>query len=63
MSRPTKPKSNRADGRFKISRTIGKDHTGKAIIKYFYSTVSKEDAERKADEFLNKKFSFTQSKI
>lgn len=55
MARPTKQKSNRADGRFKISRTIGKDHTGKAIIKYFYSTVSKEDAERKADEFLNKK--------
>jgi len=55
MGRPIKQKSTRADGRFKISRTIGKDHTGKAIIKYFYSTVSREDAERKADEFFNKK--------
>lgn len=54
MGRPAKQKPTRADGRFKITRTIGKDIHGKPIQKCFYSRISRADAERKANEFLNK---------
>ena len=55
MGRPQKEKPNRADGRFKVEKTIGKDRDGKPIKKFFYSRISKEDAKRKADEYLNVK--------
>ena len=52
MARPKKEKPNRSDGRYEVKTII--DHTtdGKAIYKSFYSTVSKADAQAKAQEFL-----------
>lgn len=47
---PRPKKSNRADGRFEIQRTVGYDANGKRIVKSFYGT-SKDDALLKYQEF------------
>ena len=52
MGRPKKEKPNRTDGRYQTRRTIGHNADGTPIIKYFYSAISKADAERKAREYV-----------
>jgi Site-specific recombinase XerD len=51
MARPKKDKPNRADGRFEIKITLGKDIEGKPIRKSFYSDKSKDDAKAQAEEY------------
>lgn len=56
MPRPKKEKPNRGDGRYEVKITIGKNLKGEPERKSFYSTVSKEDAKRQAEEYkLNNK--------
>lgn len=52
MARPKKQAAKtRKDGNFEAKVTIGKDMHGKPIRKSFYSTISKEDAKRKGEEY------------
>lgn len=51
MPRPKKERPNRSDSRFEVKITIGKDMHGKPIRKSFYSTLSKEDAKKQAEEW------------
>ena len=51
MGRPKKEKPNRADGLYEIKITIGKTLEGKYVRKSFYSSVSKDDARRQAEEW------------
>lgn len=50
MARPKKEKPN-ARGMYEITISLGKDITGKPIRKHFYSTVSKEHARQKAEDW------------
>lgn len=52
MGRPKKDRPNRADGRYQTRRTIGHNADGSPIVKYFYSTVSIDDAKRQAREYV-----------
>lgn len=52
MPRPKKEKPNRSDQRFEVKRTVGHTFDGKPIRKSFYSTISKADAKRQAEEYL-----------
>lgn len=52
MPRPKKKKPNRADGLYEVKRTVGKRADGTPLRMSFYSSVSKEDASAKADEFI-----------
>lgn len=51
MPRPKKEQPNHAGGLYEVKITIGKTLEGKLIRKSFYSSVSKEDARRRADEW------------
>lgn len=51
MGRKPKPKP-RADGRYRAKLLIGKDADGKSIVKYFYSYISKADADRQRAEYV-----------
>lgn len=51
MPRPKKEKPNREDGRYEVKITIGKTLQGKLIRKSFYSSISKADAKRQAEEW------------
>ena len=51
MPRPKKEKPNREDGRYEVKIVVGKTLQGKLIRKSFYSTISKADAKRQADEW------------
>jgi len=53
MPRPKKEKPNRSDGRFEVKIVVGHRYDGKAEKKSFYSTLSKEDAHKKANAWLN----------
>lgn len=58
MPRPKKTKPNRSDERYEVKKTIGHRMDGKPIRKSFYSTISLQDAEAKAEEYLmNQKIS------
>lgn len=52
MARPKKQAPNRSDGRFEYKRVIGKNVDGKPLRKSFYSTISKDDAKKKADDYM-----------
>ncbi len=52
MPRPKKEKPNRSDQRFEVKRTVGHTFDGRPIRKSFYSTISKADAKRRAEEYL-----------
>lgn len=52
MPRPKKEVPNRSDQRFEVKITVGKDINGKAIRKSFYSTISKADAKKQADDWI-----------
>ena len=51
MGRPKKEKPNRKDGCYEIKATVGTADDGTPIRKSFYSTKSKEDARRKAEQY------------
>lgn len=51
MGRPKKEKPNRSDGRFEVKAVISRDIVGKPIRKSFYSKISKEDAQRQAEQY------------
>lgn len=51
MPRPKKSQPNRADGRYEVKITIGKNFDGSPRRKSFYSSISKEDAKRQAEEY------------
>lgn len=51
MARPKKEKPNRADGLYEVKITIGKKPNGKLIRKSFYSSISKEDARKQAENY------------
>lgn len=52
MPRPKKEKPNRSDGLYEVKITTGKDiFTGKPIRQSFYSSISKEDARKKAEQW------------
>lgn len=51
MPRPKKEKPTRADGIYEVKVTIGHSLDGKLIRKSFYSSVSKDDARAKAEEY------------
>lgn len=51
MARPKKEQPNRADGLYEVKVTIGKTMDGKPIRKSFYSSISKDDARQKANEY------------
>lgn len=51
MGRPKKEKPNRSDGRFEIKAVVGYEISGKPIRKSFYSKISKEDAQRQAEQY------------
>lgn len=58
MPRAKKRPPNRNDDRYEVKRTIGHKIDGTPIRKSFYSTISLQDAEAKAEEFLmNQKIS------
>lgn len=50
MARPKKEKPN-ARGLYEVTISLGKDLTGKLIRKHFYSTISKEHARQKAEDW------------
>lgn len=55
MPRPQKKPPNRADGRWEVKKTVGKDDfLGKPIRKSFYSAISKDDAEQQANDYIIK---------
>lgn len=51
MARPKKEAPNRPDGIYEVKVTIGKTVEGKPIRKSFYSSVSKNDARAKAEQY------------
>ena len=51
MGRPKKEKPNRKDGCYEIKASVGTADDGTPIRKSFYSTKSKEDARRKAEQY------------
>lgn len=51
MPRPKKEKPNRSDGRYEVKIMIGKTVKGLPIRKSFYSYISKDDAQKQADEW------------
>lgn len=51
MARPKKEQPNRSDGLYEVKITIGKTMNGNPIRKSFYSSVSKEDAREKANQY------------
>lgn len=51
MPRPKKSKPNRADQRYEVKLTVGKTIDGKLIRKSFYSTISKADAQARAERY------------
>lgn len=51
MPRPKKSAPNRSDNRYEVKVTVGKDIHGKLIRKSFYSSISKEDAKKQAEEW------------
>ena len=55
MPRPKKTAPNRSDNRYEVKITIGKKIDGSSIRKSFYSSISKEDAQQKANEYTNLK--------
>ena len=58
MARPRKEQPNRSDGLYEVKITIGRNSNGSLIRKSFYSSISKEDAKKKAEDFkLNQKVS------
>ena len=52
MARPKKQAPNHSSGQYEYKATIGKDITGKAIRKSFYSPKSVADAKVKAQEYI-----------
>lgn len=52
MARPKKEQPNRKDGLYEIKKTIGKDMYGRPIRKSFYSSISKNDARKQAEEYI-----------
>ena len=52
MARPKKQAPNHSSGQYEYKATIGKDITGKAIRKSFYSPKSVADAKAKAQEYI-----------
>lgn len=50
MARPKKEKPN-ARGLYEVTISLGRDLTGKLIRKHFYSTISKEHARQKAEDW------------
>ena len=52
MARPKKEQPNRKDGLYEIKKTIGKDMYGRPIRKSFYSSTSKNDARKQAEEYI-----------
>ena len=51
MPRPKKEQPNRKDGLYEVKITTGKTLDGKLIRKSFYSSISKDDARRQAEEW------------
>lgn len=51
MPRPKKEQPNRKDGLYEVKITTGKTLEGKLIRKSFYSSISKDDARRQAEEW------------
>ena len=51
MPRPKKELPNHAGGLYEVKITTGKTIDGKLIRKSFYSSISKEDARRQADQW------------
>lgn len=51
MPRPKKEQPNHSGGLYEVKITIGKTVDGKLIRKSFYSSISKADARRQADEW------------
>ena len=48
---PRKKNQKRSDGLYEYKATIGKDITGRAIRKSFYSSKSRADAKKKAEQY------------
>lgn len=51
MPRPKKEQPNHAGGLYEVKITIGKTLDGKLLRKSFYSSISKDDARRQAEEW------------
>lgn len=51
MARPRKEKPNRADGLYEVKITIGKKLDGTLIRKSFYSSISKLEAKKEAEQY------------
>ena len=51
MPRPKKEQPNRKDGLYEVKITTGKTLDGKLIRKSFYSSISKDEARRQAEEW------------
>lgn len=51
MARPKKEQPNRSDGLYEVKITLGKTMNGNPIRKSFYSSISKEDAREKANQY------------
>ena len=54
MARPKKDanKSKRKDGLYEYKGTVGKDMSGKAIRKSFYSSISLDDAKKQHAQYM-----------
>lgn len=51
MARPKKEAPNRADGMYEVKVTVGTTVNGKPIRKSFYSSISKNDARAKGEQY------------
>lgn len=51
MGRPKKEKPNHATGMYEVKVTVGHTFDGKPVRKSFYSSVSKEAAKAKAEQY------------
>ena len=51
MPRPKKEKPNRTDGIYEVKITLEKTLDGKYVRKSFYSSISKENAKRQAEQY------------
>lgn len=52
MPRQKKQAPNRKDGLYEYKATVGREYTGKAIRRSFYSSKSLDDAKKKAQQYL-----------
>ena len=52
MPRKKKEQPNRADGLYEVKMTVGKKMDGSPIRKSFYSHVSKDDARRQGQKYI-----------